>query len=116
MHKLLIILALTTTTLSAQKASKVYTTKFVMNENYYYVSGGPNQCIAAISYGIEIKTDTQIIGFFRMDYREMEKLKEKIGDADVQIEVSVFGKDLEGNGTLGEVLKISMNGVVIWKE
>lgn len=103
------------TSLSAQKENKVFTTKFTPYVVTYNGSPNPHECWESVEWGIEIKVDKSS-QFFVMDNKQMDSLKIIIGDSDVQIEVMFYDKPDRDTGALGEVVKISLNGTVIWKE
>jgi hypothetical protein len=101
-------------TLSAQKDT-TFTTKFIPREITYNASPNPKQCWEAVEYGIEIKVNMNT-QFFSIAFKDIENLKQKIGDAEVQIEVGYFTKPEDKTGALGSVKQITMNGVVIYKQ
>ncbi len=100
--------------LAAQKEMKIYSSKFIPQEITYNASPNPNECWEAVAWGIEIKVEkgTQ---FFSMSYRDIDSLKKIIGDAEVQIEVIYYSEMEEGSGAVGEVVKITLGDVVVYK-
>ncbi|HET6991971.1 MAG TPA: hypothetical protein VFJ43_11635 [Bacteroidia bacterium] len=116
MHRLIIILFfLTPGIISAQNGTKTFTTKFQSRSVTYNASRKNNECLEAVAWGIEIKTGKGS-QFFLMPYRDIDTLKQKIGDAEVEVEVYCYDKPEQGSGAAGEVKQITMNGVAIYKE
>lgn len=92
---------------------KVFTSKFVSQNVTYNASPNPNECWEAVEWGIKIK-DGKHESFFTLNYQEIEKLKSKIGEEDVQIAVVYYDEASEGGAT-GMVSKITLKGEVLFE-
>ncbi|MCX6311669.1 MAG: hypothetical protein NT084_08530 [Bacteroidetes bacterium] len=102
------------TKLSAQPVTTIYKTKFIQKEVLFNGSPDPHECWESVANGIEIKTEKGL-QFFAMGFKMTDSLKTVIGNKEVQIEVLYYSKPEERSGVVGEVLKITMEGLVIFK-
>lgn len=96
---------------SVENKTGVYTTKFQPRHVTYNASDNPNECWEAVAWGIEIESK----GFFSLEYQAIEKLKVRIGDEEVQVEVIYYDEPIEGSYEVGLVTKITLKGEVIYK-
>ena len=99
----------------AQSRTKTFTTKFIPNHVTYNGSDNPNECWESVAWGILIEEGENVY-FFSMSYRDVEASKEKIGDAEVIIEVGFYDEPYSDSGEDGWVKKITLNGVIILGE
>ena len=110
----LIFIFLVAITGKAQKNSEVFTTKFVLGFVTYNGSPNPNECWEAVERGIKIKTEKTTY-FFTVPNTDINKLKEKIGDSEVEITVNYFNEPLNDSEAMGCVSKITLKGEVIFE-
>lgn len=113
--KILLIsfLALAHVQVNAQEKATVCTTKFVPQTYTYNASPNPNECWEAVSHGILIKAD-KVGGFFSIPYLKLQELKKVIDTNEVVVEVVYFEEHSYDSGEDGNVLKITLNGTVIY--
>jgi len=97
----------------AQAKAETFTTKLISQEVTYNASPNPNECWEAVEWGIKIPNGKSS-NFYRMNYKEFEKVKAKVGDNEVQIEVLLFQEVSEG-GAVGMVSKITFKGDVLFE-
>ena len=98
----------------AQIKTKVYTSKLQPESVTYNGSPNPNECLESVEWGITIKTE-KASSFFLMEYEEIEKLKEKIGDAEVLIEVVYYNEPHDVSNAVGRVVKITLKDEVLYR-
>lgn len=110
---LTVFFAITFAHVNAQEEVTVCTTKFVPQTYTYNSSPDPNECWESVSHGIIIKTD-KVRGFFSIPYLKLEELKKVIGTNEVVVEVIYFDEYDRESGESGNVLKITMNGKLIF--
>jgi hypothetical protein len=99
----------------AQKGTETYYTKFIPETVTYNGSDNPNECWESVDWGIRIKTD-KCDSFFNMDYKNIERIKKQIGDAEVQIEVIYYDKTYDKSGAVGSILKITFANEVVYNK
>jgi len=99
---------------TAQENTKIYLSEFHPESVTYNGSPNPNECWESVAWGIKIKTEKGS-AFFLIGYQAFEELKEKIGDAKVEIEVMYLGEPDFGNGAVGFVTKIVSDGKVLYE-
>ena len=97
----------------AQEKTSVCTTKFVPKTYTYNSSPNPNECWEAVSHGILIKTKT-VQGFFSFPHLLTEELKKIIDTNEVVVEVVYFDEHVDDSEEDGSVLKITMNGLILY--
>ena len=100
--------------MKAQSGTKVFKSKFLPTEVTYNGSPNPNECWESVASGINIKVG-KTVSFFSMAYQEIERLKEIIGNAEVQIEVIYYNEPEDGSGAKGEVKIITLNDKLIFE-
>jgi hypothetical protein len=111
---IVIIIIYIGTTSNAQTRTNVYSTKFIPESVTYNGSDDPNECWESVDYGIIIKVENSSL-FFNMEYRDLEILKEKIGDTEVQVEVIYYDEPTSGSYSVGKVVKVSLNEEIIFE-
>jgi hypothetical protein len=98
---------------SAQEKKEIFTTKFKPQTITYNGSPNPNECWESVAHGIEIWSG-KAGGFFTMPRGKMDELKTIIDTNEVIIEVVYYEEPYDDSGEDGSVLKITMNGKVIY--
>lgn len=106
-------LLLTVSNTKAQTGCHAFTSTFIVHSVTYNGSDNPNECWESVAWGILIE-DGKNTYFFSMPYQELMALKEKIGDAEVLVEVRFYQESDSDTGEDGGVKKITMNGEVLF--
>src|SRR5690349_5659870 len=94
-----------------QNKTMTFQTRFEPHTVTYNGSDKPGECVESVDSGVLIKTDEGET-FFTMPSKEVMRLKEKIQDAEVLIEVmyySVLERADGGSGARGNVTKVTLN-------
>jgi hypothetical protein len=113
-----IAIFLTITGMSAlgQEKTITYKTKFEPESVTYNGSPNPNECWEAVDHGIRIKT-SEGEPFFTMPSQDVQRLKERIKDAEVVVEVfyyPVLERAQNGSGASGSVVKVTQGNEVLF--
>ena len=106
-------LLLSVSNTKAQTGCHAFTSNFVVHSVTYNGSDDPNECWESVAWGILIE-DGKNTYFFSMPYQELMALKEKIGDAEVIIDIRFYQEPDAQTGEDGGVKKITMNGEVLF--
>ncbi len=108
------LLSMAMTTSPAQGKVTIFSSKFLPESVTYNGSPNPNECWESVAWGVRIISG-RASSFFTMDYKDVEKTKEKAGDSEVLIEVAFYDEPLDGSGAEGRVIKIVLKGEVIYE-
>lgn len=98
----------------SQAKKRTFKTKFELAHVTYNGSDNPNECWESVAWGIYIN-DGGVKLFFGMPYKPLHELKDKVGDAEMEVEVIFHGEPYLDSGEDGDVMCIKLNGVVIYK-
>jgi hypothetical protein len=102
---------------TGQSKAVKFKTRFEPHTVTYNSSDKPGECVESVDSGVLIKTG-EGEAFFTMPAKEVERMKEKIQDAEVLVEVvyySVLERADGGSGASGYVTKVTLNDEVIYK-
>ncbi|HLP12243.1 MAG TPA: hypothetical protein VK177_09965 [Flavobacteriales bacterium] len=98
----------------AQTKRQIFKTKFELAHVTYNGSDNPNECWESVAWGIYINDGGGKL-FFGMPYKPLHELKDKVGDAEMEVEVIFHEEPYLDSGEDGDVTCIKLNGVVIYK-
>jgi hypothetical protein len=99
--------------LFAQEDKKTFHSPFTVHSVTYNGSDSPNECWESVEWGITIRELSYNL-FFSMNNEDLENLRNKIKDHQVQIDVVYYDEPINGSGALGFVTKVTLDGEVIF--
>jgi len=113
MRLLLLILLNCSVTVFGQTV--LFKTKFVPHEVTYNGSPNPNECWESVDSGILVESSGSTF-FLLLPASDFERLRQMLTTEEIVVEAILDEESSSDSGARGGVVKITLNGVVIFPE